>query len=111
MRRAITRMLVVTLAISCCLSAHPLLAQTAAAPSSPTRRRATYTDGTNSYSTVSNTVTVTVANVSGLRITPDDAVNPAVVPGDTNAFFLFTVTNTGNFADQVRFLASGQSLN
>ncbi|HYG08803.1 MAG TPA: hypothetical protein VD835_02405, partial [Pyrinomonadaceae bacterium] len=32
-------------------------------------------------------------------------------PGDTNTFFLFTVTNTGNFADQVRFLASGQSLN
>ncbi|MFN2598294.1 MAG: beta strand repeat-containing protein, partial [Pyrinomonadaceae bacterium] len=71
---------------------------------------ATYSDGTNSYSATSNTVTVTVANVSGLTITPDAATNSAVVPGQTNVDFSFTVTNTGNFSDQVRFLASGASV-
>lgn len=90
----------------------PTFAQTSGGTTISNQASAVYTDSSNNnYSTVSNTVTVTVANVSGLRILPDDAVNPAVVPGDTNAFFLFTVTNTGNFSDQVRFLASGQSLN
>jgi hypothetical protein len=71
---------------------------------------ATYSDGTNSYSTVSNTVTVTVSNVSGLTITPDAGSNPTVVAGQTLVVFNFTVTNTGNFTDQVRFLASGASV-
>jgi hypothetical protein len=71
---------------------------------------ATYSDGTNSYSATSNTVTVTVANVSGLTITPDGQNDPAVVPGETGVDFSFTVNNTGNFADQVRFLASGASV-
>lgn len=71
---------------------------------------ATYTDGTNSYNASSNTVTVTVANVSGLTITPDGQNDPAVVPGQTSVDFRFTVNNTGNFADQVRFLASGASV-
>ncbi|MCA1640935.1 MAG: hypothetical protein LC785_02910, partial [Acidobacteria bacterium] len=71
---------------------------------------ATYTDGTSSYSATSNTVTVTVANVSGLTITPDAQANSAAVPGETGVTFSFTVTNTGNFSDQVRFLASGASL-
>jgi hypothetical protein len=71
---------------------------------------ATYSDGTNSYSATSNTVTVTVANVSGLTITPDAGTAPAVVPGQSSVDFTFTVTNTGNFADQVRFLASGASV-
>ena len=65
---------------------------------------ATYSDGTNSYSTVSNTVTVTVSNVSGLAITPDAGSNPTVVAGQTGVLYDFTVTNTGNFTDQVRFL-------
>ena len=71
---------------------------------------ATYSDGTNSYSTVSNTVTVTVSNVSGLTITPDAGSNPSVVAGQTAVIYNFTVTNTGNFTDQVRFLASGASV-
>jgi hypothetical protein len=70
--------------------------------------RAVYSDGTNTLNTVSNTVTVTVANVSGLRITPMGASNPTVVPGQANVDYVFTVTNIGNFADQVRFLASGE---
>jgi hypothetical protein len=71
---------------------------------------ASYTDGTNPYTTVSNTVTVTVSNVSGLAITPDAGSNPTVVAGQTAVLYNFTVTNTGNFTDQVRFLASGASV-
>ncbi|HEX8128124.1 MAG TPA: hypothetical protein VF527_03415 [Pyrinomonadaceae bacterium] len=111
MRRSLPRALFALLAILCAFLT-PALAQTSGNTVISNQASAVYTDSSNNnYSTVSNTVTVTVANVSGLRILPDDAVNSAVVPGDTNAFFLFTVTNTGNFADQVRFLASGQSLN
>ena len=72
---------------------------------------ASYTDGGgNNYGTVSNTVTVTVANVSGLAITPDAGANPTIVAGQTNVDYVFRVTNTGNFSDQVRFLANGQSI-
>jgi hypothetical protein len=72
---------------------------------------ASYKDTSNNdYETVSNTVTVTVANVSGLAITPDGQTNSGVVAGQTGVDFVFTVTNTGNFADQVRFLASGASV-
>ncbi|HEY0099027.1 MAG TPA: hypothetical protein VGB76_08750 [Pyrinomonadaceae bacterium] len=111
LRRTLTRTLVALLA-TCSAFLTPALAQTSGGTTISNQASAVYTDSANNnYSTVSNTITVTVANVSGLRILPDDAVNPAVVPGDTNATFLFTVTNTGNFADQVRFLASGQSLN
>ncbi|MFN2493949.1 MAG: hypothetical protein ABR501_13815, partial [Pyrinomonadaceae bacterium] len=38
------------------------------------------------------------------------AVSPTVVPGQTGVLFSFNVTNTGNFADQVRFLANGASV-
>src|SRR5687767_13165805 len=71
---------------------------------------ATYSDGTNNFSTVSNTVTVTVSNVSGLTITPDAGGGPSVVPGQLAVLYPFTVTNIGNFADQVRFLEDGQSV-
>jgi hypothetical protein len=70
---------------------------------------ATYSDGSNSYSADSNTVTVTVANVSSLTVTPDAGTVASVVPGQTGVKFTFRVTNTGNISDQVRFLASGQS--
>ncbi|HEY9402213.1 MAG TPA: hypothetical protein VIQ24_06015 [Pyrinomonadaceae bacterium] len=110
-RPSLPRALFALMAILCAFLT-PALAQTSGNTTISNQASAVYTDSAaNNYSTVSNTVTVTVANVSGLRILPDDAVNPAVVPGATNAFFLFTVTNTGNFADQVRFLANGQSLN
>lgn len=72
---------------------------------------ATYSDGSGgSYSTVSNTVTVTVAKVSGLAITPDGATDPTVVPGQTGLLFNFVVANTGNFSDEVLFLAGGASV-
>ena len=71
---------------------------------------ATYSDGTDTFSTVSNTVTVTVSNVSGLAITPDAGSRPSVVPGQLAVLYPFTVTNTGNFSDQVRFLAGGNSI-
>jgi hypothetical protein len=74
------------------------------------RAAATYSDGTNTYATVSNEVTVTVANVSGLVITPDGGSVPTVVAGQQNVDFTFTVTNASNFPTQVRFLASGASV-
>ena len=95
-----------------CATFTPAFAQTSGGTIISNQASAVYTDSSsNNYSTVSNTVTVTVANVSGLRITPDGGSNSTVVPGQTNVGYAFTVTNTGNFADQVRFLASGQSVN
>ncbi len=86
------------------------VAQTPGGTAITNQASATYSDGTNSYSTISNTVTVTVSNVSGLAITPDAGSNPTVVAGQTGVIYNFTVTNTGNFTDQVRFLASGASV-
>jgi hypothetical protein len=71
---------------------------------------ASYSDGSNSYSVNSNTVTVTVANVAGLTITPDGGSVPTVVAGQTGVDFTFTVTNSGNFATQVRFPAGGAAV-
>jgi len=73
---------------------------------------ATYSDGGGgNYATVSNTVTVTVANVSGLTITPDLSPDGAnVAPGQTSILYHFVVTNTGNFTDQVRFETGGGSV-
>src|SRR5215210_9558112 len=68
-------------------------AQTAGGTVISNQASATYSDGTNSYSTVSNTVTVTVLNVSGLVITPDASSNPSVVAGQTGVIYNFTVTN------------------
>ncbi len=103
------RALLAALALLCALAA-PAAAQTPGSTIISNTATATYSDGTNSYNTTSNTVTVTVANVSGLTITPDGQANPTVVSGETGVIFNFTVTNTGNFADQVRFLASGASV-
>ncbi|HEV2761681.1 MAG TPA: hypothetical protein VGV38_01705 [Pyrinomonadaceae bacterium] len=98
------------LAALLCVCLVPAQAQTAGGTQIQNRASATYSDGTNNYSTVSNTVTVTVANVSGLAITPDAGTNPSVVAGQSNVDFTFTVTNTSNFSTQVRFLASGASV-
>jgi hypothetical protein len=100
--------LVLALAIAFALSARAV-AQTPGGTTISNQASATYSDGTNSYSTVSNTVTVTVSNVSGLAITPDAGSNPTVVAGQTAVLYNFTVTNTGNFSDQVHFLAGGAS--
>ncbi len=102
--------IMVTLAIACAMLGHAF-AQTAADTQIQNQASATYSDGSGgSYSTVSNTVIVTVAKVSGLTITPDAGTDPSVVPGQTGVIFSFRVTNTGNFTDQVRFLASGASV-
>src|ERR1051325_3341366 len=74
------------------------------------RASATYSDGTNSYSVSPTTVTVTVASVAGLTITPDGGSVPTVVAGQTSVDFTFTVTNSGNFATQVRFPALGAAI-
>src|SRR5258706_10093675 len=105
---AILRLLI-ALAIACALSI-PVTAQTPGGTAISNQASATYSDGTNSYSTVSNTVTVTVSNVSGLAITPDAGSNPTVVAGQTAVIYNFTVANTGNFTDKVHFLAGGASV-
>src|SRR5438132_4029946 len=106
---AATLRLLLALLIACAFFGRAI-AQTAGGTSISNQASATYSDGTNSYSTVSNTVTVTVSNVSGLAITPDAGSNPTVVAGQTSVLYNFTVTNTGNFTDQVRFLAGGASV-
>jgi hypothetical protein len=86
-------------------------AQTAADTNIKNTASATYSDGNgNNFDTVSNEVTVTVAKVAGLTITPDGQTNSSVVAGQTGITMNFTVTNTGNFSNDVRFLASGASL-
>ena len=104
---AILRLLI-ALAIACAVST-PATAQTPGGTAITNQASASYSDGTNTYDTISNTVTVTVSNVSGLAITPDAGSNPTVVAGQTGVIYNFTVTNTGNFSDQVHFLASGAS--
>jgi len=104
---AIARLLI-ALAIVAAL-ATSALAQTPGGTTISNQASASYTDGTNTYNTVSNTVTVTVSNVSGLAITPDAGSNPTIVAGQTAVIYNFTVTNTGNFSDQVHFLAGGAS--
>ncbi len=98
------------LALACVLCS-PAFAQTPGGTTISNQASATYSDGTNSYSTISNTVTVTVSLVSGLTITPDAGSNPTVVAGQTLVIYNFTVTNTGNFTDQVRFQAGSASVN
>ena len=100
------------LSLACALFAAPALvqAQTAGGTQIKNRASATYSDGTTTYSAVSNQVTVQVANVSGLAITPDGVSNPAVVSGQGDVDFVFTVTNTSNFATRVRFLQLGGSI-
>ncbi|WP_353258650.1 beta strand repeat-containing protein [Prochlorothrix hollandica] len=74
---------------------------------------ATYTDGTNNFTTTSNQVTVTVAEVAGLTAVPDSIVDldaGAVEAGDTLSFN-FRVTNTGNDTTSLNIpIPSGTSL-
>src|SRR5215210_7616455 len=106
---ALKRLLCV-LALVCAVCAPALSQQTAGGTVITNTATATYSDGSTTYNTQSLPVTVTVANVSGLNITPDGQTNATVVAGQTAVPFVFTVTNTGNFDDQVRFLSSGASI-
>jgi hypothetical protein len=104
--------LVAGLALVCAASV-AVMAQTPFTPGGTTITNtvtSSYSDGTNSYATTSNTVTVTVSNIAGLTITPDAGTNPTVVLDQTLVDFNFTVTNTGNFTNQVDFKASGASI-
>ncbi len=101
------------LALACVLCT-PAFAQTPGGTTISNQASATYSDGTNSYSTISNTVTVTVSLVSGLTITPDagtSLTDPTVVAGQALSRYAFTVTNTGNFTDQVRFASGSARVN
>ncbi len=76
------------------------------------RASATYTDDVSDptkYTSTSNEVTTTVSYVAGLEITPDASAAGSVTPGAT-ATYTFAVRNLGNFSDNVRFLASGASV-
>lgn len=102
-----------TLALLLCFAflTSAAFAQTAGGTQIENQASASYSDGTGTpYTTVSNKVVVSVANVAGLKITPDAGSRASVVPGQTGVLYNFRVTNTGNFSDQVRFLANGQSL-
>src|SRR5437588_1102805 len=105
---AIVRVLI-ALAIAFAFAARTM-AQTPADTVISNQASASYSDGTNSYNTVSNTVTVTVSKVSGLAITPDAGSNATVVAGQTAVIFNFTVTNSGNFSDQVHFVPGSAHL-
>lgn len=98
------------LALVCLCAATSFAQATSGGTQIQNRASATYSDGTNSYSVNSNTVTVTVANVAGLTITPDGGSVPTVVAGQTSVDFTFTVTNSGNFPTQVRFPALGAGI-
>lgn len=102
---------IAVLAIICAFLAQGLAQQTAADTQIQNQASASYSDGSGTpYTTVSNIVTVKVAKVSGLTITPDGASDPSVVSGQTGLLYSFRVTNTGNFSDQVRFLQGGASV-
>lgn len=108
--RVASRLALVWLMCICAPSMITAQTQTPGGTQILNRANATYSDGNgNNYSTASNTVTVTVSNVSGLAITPDAGTRTSVVGGQF-AIFNFRVTNTANFADQVRFLANGASI-
>ncbi|MBS1809901.1 MAG: hypothetical protein JST84_17200 [Acidobacteria bacterium] len=74
---------------------------------------ASYTDDPSNptkYSATSNEVTTTVSYVAGLQITPDGSTPATTVAPGSTATYTFTVTNLGNFTDNVEFLASGASI-
>jgi hypothetical protein len=105
---AIARLLIV-LTVLCAFCAQAF-AQTPGGTTISNQASATYSDGTNAYNTVSNTVTVIVSKVAGLAITPDAGSNPTVVAGQTGVLFNFTLTNTGNFTDKLHFVPGSAHL-
>jgi hypothetical protein len=108
--KPLARLIALVALCSVALAPATFAQQTAGGTQINNRATATYSDGTNDYETISNLVTVEVANVSGLAITPDGTSLPAVVAGETGVDFIFTVTNSSNFPTQVRFLQNGASV-
>ncbi len=96
-----------------CAASAASMAQTGFTPGGTTisnTATSSYSDGSTSYATTSNTVSVTVSNIAGLAITPDAGTRANVVLSQTGVDFNFTVTNTGNFTNQVLFKALGASI-
>jgi hypothetical protein len=96
-----------------CAAAVASMAQTGFTPGGTTisnTATSSYSDGSTSYETTSNTVSVTVSNIAGLAITPDAGTHANVVLSQTGVDFFFTVTNTGNFTNQVVFKDAGASI-
>src|SRR5688572_5429194 len=64
------------------------------------RAEATYRDEFgNLLTTSSDTVTITVAAVAGLTVTPDESASSSTIPPLDRVAELFEVCNTGNQAD------------
>src|SRR4051812_37900753 len=64
------------------------------------RAEATYEDGSGvSYNAVSETVTVTIAAVAGIVVTPDETAPSNTIAPHDQATRLFRVCNTGNNPD------------
>jgi hypothetical protein len=102
---------IVGIIVFICAASVAALAQTTPGGATITNQAdSTYSDGTQSYATASNIVTVTVSNVAGLAVTPDAGTHASVVRGQSSVDFFFTVTNTGNFPNQVSFKALGASI-
>lgn len=93
-----------------CAASVVAMAQTPGGTTISNTATSTYSDGTTSYATTSNTVSVTVSNIAGLAITPDAGPHANVVPTQTGVDFNFVVTNTGNFTNQILFKALGASI-
>jgi hypothetical protein len=80
-------------------TAVPAFAATAAGTAISNTATATYSDGTNSYNSQSNTVTTTVQNAPAMTIAPPQSTpgGNTVSPGGTITD-TYTLTNTGNGA-------------
>src|SRR5258706_15251440 len=95
-------------ALSCTFIIKTTVAQTPGGTAIENRASVVFTDSDgNPFTAVSNTVTTTVANVSGLTITPDAGTRPNIVAGQNGGNFTFSVTNSGKLADQEGFLSGG----
>ncbi len=98
---------VVALVATCALGTQALAQLTPGGTVISNSASATYSDGTQSYSAISNTVTVTVANVAGIAITPDQTTSSSAFPAGQTSSYSFTVSNTGNFDDTIQFGRAG----
>src|SRR5258707_1689972 len=76
------------LALSCAFITKTTVAQTPGGTAIENRASVVFTDSDgNPFTAVSNIVTTTVANVSGLTITPHAGTRPNVVAGPTRGQF------------------------
>lgn len=77
-------------------------AQTPSTPGGTTissQARLNYSEGTQSYATLSNSVAVTVSNIADVANAPAAGTNPTLALDQTLLDFKFTVTSTDNFSN------------